>query len=139
MTENGAAKSAHGPSRADVVVIGAGLSGLLAAALLARKGASVEVVERNGHIGGTSHVFRRGSYLFPMGALAFGFPDRVTSLLARAGVPVDWTWKRNHFQFLSPGLDIVYSRPPAELRRELAARFPTRYELRNANLHPAGA
>ena len=124
MTENGAAKSARGPSRADVVVIGAGLSGLLAAALLARKGASVEVVERNGHIGGTSHVFRRGSYLFPMGALAFGFPGRVTSLLARAGVPVDWTWKRNHFQFLSPGLDIVYSRPPAELRRELAARFP---------------
>ena len=124
MTENGAMKSVHGPRRSDVVVIGAGLSGLLAAALLARQGASVEVVERNGHIGGTSHVFRRGPYLFPMGALAFGFPDRVTALLMRAGLSADSTWKRNHFQFVSPGLDIVYSRPPAELFRELAARFP---------------
>ena len=74
MTENGAAKSARGPSRADVVVIGAGLSGLLAAALLARKGASVEVVERNGHIGGTSHVSGAGRIFFPWARWPSAFP-----------------------------------------------------------------
>jgi all-trans-retinol 13,14-reductase len=123
-----AAESAALPSRkpgpADVVVIGAGLSGLLAAATLARRGASVKVLEKNGHIGGTSHVFRRGPFLFPMGALAFGFPERVTAMLAKAGVAADWTWKRNHFQLLSPELDIVYSQSPANLRSELTARFP---------------
>jgi phytoene dehydrogenase-like protein len=85
----------------DVIVIGAGLSGLLAAAILARRGAAVVVMEKSGHVGGTSHVFRRGPYLFPMGALAFGFPDRVTAMLSKSGVAVDWTWRRNQFQLLS--------------------------------------
>ena len=111
-------------SKKDVVVVGAGLSGLFSAALLARRGAAVTVLEKSGHVGGTSHVFRRGRYLFPMGALAFGFPDRVTAMLAKAGIAADWTWKRNHFQLFSPDLDIVYSRPLAELRDELMIRFP---------------
>ena len=121
---NGEARSAASRSASDVVVIGAGLSGLLSAALLAGGGASVRVLERSAHIGGTSYVFRRGHYLFPMGALAFGFPDRVTAMLTKAGVTRDWTWKRNHFQLLSPEINIVYSRPPDVLREELKSLFP---------------
>ncbi|WP_116949779.1 phytoene desaturase family protein [Jiangella endophytica] len=48
----------------DVVVIGSGLGGLSAAALLARAGLHVAVVERNEHPGGYAQVFRRGPYLF---------------------------------------------------------------------------
>jgi prolycopene isomerase len=48
----------------DVVVIGAGLGGLSAAATLARAGKHVLLVERGDGPGGYAHAFRRGPYLF---------------------------------------------------------------------------
>jgi phytoene desaturase len=48
----------------DVIVVGSGLGGLSAAALLARGGLRVAVVERNDHPGGCAQAFRRGDYLF---------------------------------------------------------------------------
>jgi phytoene dehydrogenase-like protein len=109
---------------ADVVILGAGLSGLYAAAALARSGRKVLVLEKSPHIGGTSFVFRRGPFTFPMGPLSFGWPDLVRGLFERIGIPFDWTWRRNHFQLLSPEWDIVYSRPLRELFKELEALFP---------------
>lgn len=48
----------------DVVVVGAGLGGLSAAASLARLGKSVLVVEQHEGPGGYAHAFRRGDYTF---------------------------------------------------------------------------
>ncbi len=48
----------------DVVVIGSGLGGLVSAALLAREGRRVLVVERHDRAGGYAHAFRRRSYRF---------------------------------------------------------------------------
>jgi prolycopene isomerase len=70
--------SASGPGRAsgarfhresrrdayDAIVVGAGFGGLAAAALLARSGRSVLVVERHDRVGGYGHAFRRGRYRF---------------------------------------------------------------------------
>ena len=48
----------------DAIVVGSGVGGLAVAALLARAGRDVLVVERHDRVGGYAHAFRRGRYLF---------------------------------------------------------------------------
>src|SRR5208283_1819874 len=45
----------------DAVVIGSGLGGLTAAALLAKSGRKVCVIERNHSVGGCASVFKKGT------------------------------------------------------------------------------
>lgn len=52
----------------DVVVVGAGIAGLTAAALLARAGLSVELLEAHTQSGGCAGTFRRGPWTFDVGA-----------------------------------------------------------------------
>lgn len=102
----------------DVIVIGAGIGGLGCAARLASHGLRVLVLEKNNHIGGTSYIFRRNGFTFPMGPLSFSFPGRIKSFLSPAGVESEVTFRRNHFQLISPGLDIIYSARLDSVRRE---------------------
>jgi len=108
----------------DVIVVGAGLGGLIAAAKLARGGKKVLVLEKKSLPGGTSYVFRRGAYLFPMGPLSFSFPGRVHGFLKEAGVAEAVSFRRNGFELKTPFLGIVMSRPLADLHNALAAAFP---------------
>ena len=48
----------------DAIVVGSGLGGLSAAALLARHGRRVLIVERHDRLGGYAHAFRRRGYRF---------------------------------------------------------------------------
>ena len=58
----------------DALVVGAGLSGLTAASLMAKRGLSVGVIDRNAHPGGSCGAFKRGDALFDQGAaMLFGF------------------------------------------------------------------
>lgn len=108
----------------DVIVVGAGLGGLTCAAALARKGVRVLVLEKDRHPGGTSYVFRRGGFHFPMGPLSFSYPGYVSSLLSYLGIKEPLEFRQNHFQLIAPEIDLVFSRPPDELRRALVALFP---------------
>ncbi len=54
--------------RPDAVVIGAGIAGLTAAALLARAGRNVLLLEAHHQSGGCAGTFRRGPYTFDVGA-----------------------------------------------------------------------
>ena len=51
-----------------VIVIGAGIAGLTASSLLAEEGISVTLLEAHSQIGGCAGTFRRGEYLFDVGA-----------------------------------------------------------------------
>ena len=49
----------------DVVVIGAGIGGLICAALVARSGARVLLIEQHYMVGGYCSTFRRGAFSVP--------------------------------------------------------------------------
>ncbi|MFM8525003.1 MAG: C-3',4' desaturase CrtD [Cyanobacteriota bacterium] len=58
----------HQDRRHTVVVIGAGVAGLTAAALLADAGLDVELLEAHHQSGGCAGTFRRGPYVYDVGA-----------------------------------------------------------------------
>ncbi|WP_431027062.1 phytoene desaturase family protein [Lysinibacillus sp. LZ02] len=60
-----------------VCVIGAGVGGLMAGALLAKKGYSVTVLEKATTVGGSAGWYVRKGRIFPTGAtIAFGLEER---------------------------------------------------------------
>jgi all-trans-retinol 13,14-reductase len=115
----------------DVVVVGAGMGGLTAAALLARCGRSVLVLDQHYVAGGNATVFRRPHYEFDVGLHYIGDcgPDGlIPRILRRAGVG------DVHFRELDPeGFDTYcfpdftfrVPRDLDEFRRRLLERFPS--------------
>src|SRR6185312_2793742 len=80
----------------DVVVIGAGLGGLTAGAILAREGRKVLVIERSNSVGGAASSYKVGD-LFVEGSLHETSDPRDPrdpkhDLLTRAGVLDKVTW-----------------------------------------------
>jgi len=61
---------------ADVLIVGAGIGGLTAAALLQERGFSTLTLEKNSYPGGSCASFRHKGYTFDAGASVFyGFSD----------------------------------------------------------------
>ena len=105
---------------ADVVVVGAGIAGLTAAALLAREGLAVTLLEAHSQSGGCAGSFRRGPWSFDVGATQVaglepgGIHERLfrhLGVAAPAATPLD------------PGcvVDLNDGRPPVRLHRDPAA------------------
>ena len=83
---------AHVEDSYDVVVVGAGLGGLSAAAALAKAGRRVALVERQGGPGGNARAFSRGAYTFDpaIHVTAHGFEiEFLDGYLEAVGSPPD--------------------------------------------------
>ncbi|MFP3386144.1 phytoene desaturase family protein, partial [Tritonibacter sp. SIMBA_163] len=66
-TKNEIVKQLMVMAKTDVIVIGSGMGGLSAAALLARYGYQVTVCESHTIAGGAAHAFERQGYIFDSG------------------------------------------------------------------------
>ena len=85
----------------DVAVIGAGLGGLCAAALLAHRGYRVLLSERREHVGGRFSTIEQEGFKTPTGGVAVQTRSALQSIYAEVGAPFDvhevgnttaWLW-----------------------------------------------
>lgn len=109
------------------VVIGAGFSGLSAAATLAKAGYDVSVLEKHDQVGGRARVLQKDGFKFDMGPSWYWMPEIAESFFNRFGQSV-----ADHFQLkrLDPSYQIIYGpndvfKVPADFE-ELKAAFETR-------------
>ncbi|MEI6480040.1 MAG: phytoene desaturase family protein [bacterium] len=68
-----------------VVVIGAGLGGISAAASLASKGYDVEIFEKNSHVGGKLNLLKKDGFSFDLGPSILTLPHLFQKLFDEAG------------------------------------------------------
>ncbi len=120
----------QGPERTyDVVVIGAGIGGLICANLLARHQLRVLLIEQHYMVGGYCSMFRRKGYLFDAGTHFYpllGNPDTMTGKLIRhLGVTTDWINMDPVDQFHLPdGSRFVVPADFDQYLAQLKATFP---------------
>ncbi|MEB3318159.1 MAG: carotenoid isomerase [Cyanobacteriota bacterium] len=114
-----------------MVVIGAGIGGLVTASQLAAKGARVLVLERYLIPGGSGGSFRRAGYTFDVGAsMIFGFGERGhTNLLTRALADVGQRCETvpdpvQLAYHLPGGLEVAVDRDYTTFIARLTALFP---------------
>jgi len=65
----------HAKPGKNVVVIGAGLGGMTAAVQLARSGYSVDLLEKNGNVGGKLNLHQEAGFSFDLGPSIFTLPQ----------------------------------------------------------------
>lgn len=96
-------------SQVDVIVIGGGVAGLMAAAFLARDGREVVVAEQNGSVGGCVGGFTRQGYYFDGGAQSFESIGLVFPLIERLGVGDALDAVRTGYRLRTPTIDCPLS------------------------------
>ncbi|MEO8733726.1 MAG: phytoene desaturase family protein [Flavobacteriales bacterium] len=87
------------------IIIGSGISGLAAAAVLAQRGVQVTVLERNATVGGRARTWEHEGFTFDMGASFYWMPDVFERFFARFG-----TSAKEHYdlRLLSPSYSVIF-------------------------------
>ena len=139
------------PDRHHAIVIGAGIGGLTAAALLARRGCKVLVLEAHDRPGGCCSSWTRrvlGSdatlrrFIFDAGVQdisGLGPGGPVRSLLTELGAQHRLDWRRVRHRYILDGLCLDLSQKGAEFGSELRRLFPHEAEGISALLEEIAA
>lgn len=106
------------PRRVDVVVVGAGIAGLVAADRIARRGRSVLVVEARQRVGGRvlNHRLRTGGTIEAGGAFIGPTQDHIKALAAELGIGT--------FKEYAEGKNVYVSSNPLLGRQEFTGTVP---------------
>jgi prolycopene isomerase len=112
-----------------VLVVGAGLSGLTAAALLAQRGLDVTVVEMQDRPGGAASSFRRGDVTYDTGAaMLFGFGQKGFNphhwLMSQLEEPVEMYRHESMYRLFYGDVPIVFHAETENFLQELSKLFP---------------
>ena len=116
-----------------VIIIGGGLGGLFTGAILAKEGVEVEVLEKNGTIGGGLQTFSRGGVSFETGMhLLGGFRPggNIYRICDYIGILDDLAVRHvdddciDEIHYLADGATYNIARGPEGFVDSLAARFP---------------
>lgn len=112
-----------------VVVIGAGLGGMTAAIQLARAGYSVDLLEKNGNVGGKLNIHREAGFSFDLGPSIFTLPQIFRPVFEEDGKTledyihlerVDPQWRN----FFEDGTVVDLWEDPAAMQTELERLGP---------------
>jgi len=89
----------------EIAVIGAGFAGLAAAAMLAKSGNKVTVLEKNDSVGGRARSFSHDGFMFDMGPSWYWMPDVYDSFFEQFGKS---TADFYDLKKLDPGFAVIF-------------------------------
>ena len=125
----------------DYIVIGSGMGGMTTAALLAKLGKRVLVLEQHYVPGGFTHMFKRPGYAWDVGVHAVGevTTHSLTGRILKALTDGQLEWASlgpvyDEFHF-PDGFRIDFPDSPAQFRQNLRDAFPDELEAIDAYLH----
>lgn len=90
----------------DVIVVGAGIAGLMCANFLVREGKRVLLVEHNHQAGGCMNGIRRKGYYFECGDQSFESMGIMIPLLEELGLYKPEEWERADYRIKTPKFDV---------------------------------
>lgn len=121
--------STQPPANPDVVVIGGGLAGLTAAALVARAGKSVVVHEKRGVLGGDARSVTSDGFTFNQGPHALYRGGPAERILMDLGVSLDGAQPKTKGKLVFDGQAEIAPAGPVSLMRTSALKAAEKFEI----------